>query len=214
MFSEGVKFAVLLALGFAASAAAEEFELGGTIGYGVYRNGSVIAPGGTADAGIRNRFVAGAVIGEELYDYISGEFRYLYHDGDPFVSAGGKQGNIQGQSHTFTYNGLFHLRPREQRLRPFFAAGIGGKWFHVTGPPPQTQPFPGIAALTRTDQSTVVVALGGGVKYDLSRRLRLRFDFLDYISPFPSDIIVPANGATARGILHQFTPSFGISLRL
>jgi hypothetical protein len=29
---------------------------------------------------IRNRFAAGAVFGEDLYEHFSGEVRYLYHD--------------------------------------------------------------------------------------------------------------------------------------
>ena len=68
---------------------AQDTEIGGAIGYGVYRDGSIYAPGGKAEAGLRNRFAAGAVFGEDLYDHISGEIRYLYHDGHAFLSAGG-----------------------------------------------------------------------------------------------------------------------------
>src|SRR5690348_730111 len=85
----------------------QQWEVGATIGYGVYRNGSVYAPAGKVTAGVRNRFVAGAVFGEDLYEHISGELRYLYQDGDPFVSARGTQGNIQGQSHAVHYDLLF-----------------------------------------------------------------------------------------------------------
>jgi hypothetical protein len=66
---------------------AQDTEIGGAIGYGVYRDGSIYAPGGKTEAGIRNRFAAGAVFGEDLYDHLSGEIRYLYHDGHAFLSA-------------------------------------------------------------------------------------------------------------------------------
>src|ERR1044071_3352721 len=42
--------------------AAQDWELGGVIGYGAYRNGSIIAPAGTGTAGIRSRFAAGVVV--------------------------------------------------------------------------------------------------------------------------------------------------------
>ena len=73
----------------ASSCLAQRYELGGAIGYGVYRNGSIYAPDGKAQAGIRNRFAAGAVFSEDLYDHLSGEVRYLFHDGHPFLSSGG-----------------------------------------------------------------------------------------------------------------------------
>src|SRR4051794_9566262 len=87
---------------------AQQYELGATIGYGIYRTGSIYAPGGKAEAGIRNRFAAGAVFSEDMHSHVSGEIRYLFHDGHPFLSAGGVKSDIQGQSHTFTYELLFH----------------------------------------------------------------------------------------------------------
>jgi hypothetical protein len=74
---------------------AQDTEIGGAIGYGVYRDGSIYAPGGKAEAGIRNRFAAGVVFGEDLYDHISSEIRYLYHDGHAFLSSGGVKADMQ-----------------------------------------------------------------------------------------------------------------------
>src|SRR5690349_13585534 len=131
---------------------AQDWEIGAFLGYGIYRNGSVISPGGTAEAGIRNRFVAGAVVAEQPFSHIAGEIRYLYHDGDPYVSAGGRKLNIQGQSHAVHYDVLIHLGSREEKLRPFVAAGIGAKWFRTTAsPPPDPQPLQAIATLTETN---------------------------------------------------------------
>jgi hypothetical protein len=203
---------VKLAVFFWASVClAQQYELGGSIGYGVYRNASVIGPDGTVEAGIRNRFAAGAVLTEDLYDHISGELRYLYHDGDPFVSGFGKQANVNGQSHALSYDLLFHARPRTARLRPYGVVGGGFKYFRTTGPEPASQPFPNIVTLTNDDQLRWLVTAGVGVKYRWKRNIIVRADFRDYISPFPHNLFVALNGGTGRGILNQFTPMFGLS---
>ena len=181
------------------------------IGYGFYRNASVDAPAGKVTAGFTNRVAAGVVIGEDLYQHFSGELRYVYQDGDPFVSSGSTKGNTQGQSHSVHYDMLFHARPREARLRPFGAVGVGLKYFETTGPAPVQQPFPGIVTLTNDSELRLLVSVGGGVKYRFGNHVILRGDFRDYISPFPKRLFVPAQGGTDRGIFHQFTPMFGVS---
>lgn len=193
---------------------AQTLEVGGTIGYGAYRNASVNAPAGTATAGFTNRFAVGALYGEDLYEHVSGEIRYLYQDGDPFVSAGSQRANVQGQSHAIHYDFLFHVRKRGEKIRPYFIAGGGIKVFRITGPAPLTQPLPQMVTLTTRNEAVGLFTAGVGVKYRLSRYLVLRGDFIDYVTPFPGDIFVPAAGGTGRGIFHQFTPTFGISLTL
>ena len=86
-----------------------------------------ISPGGDATAGIRNRFAAGAVLCEDLYEHFSGEIRYQYQDGHPFLSSGAVSKDIQGQSHTLTYDALFQIKRRSSKIRPFIAAGVGGE---------------------------------------------------------------------------------------
>src|SRR3954463_12928007 len=95
------------------AAFAQQFEIGANIGYGLYRSGSIYSDSGTAQAGIRNRFAAGGVLGDEFSNYVSAEFRYLYHDGHPFLQAPGVKVDIQGQSDSLTYELLFHFQPRE-----------------------------------------------------------------------------------------------------
>ena len=202
----------VLAVFFCAGAClAQQYELGGAFGYGVYRDVSVISPGGTATAGIRNRFATGVVFCEDLFEHVSGEMRYLYHDGDPFISTGTVRGNIQGQSHAFNYDVLFQARGRRSRLRPYFAVGVGAKYYRTTGPEPNPQPMPKIAGLVSTNQWRALVTAGGGVKYRLTDNILLRVDFRDYITAFPTHIIVAAPTGTDHGIFNQFTPLFGVS---
>lgn len=208
------RIAAVLALTLGAGFAQEtysQWEFGGDIGYGVYRNGTIFSNGATATAGIRNRFAAGAVIGEDMYDYFSGEFRYQYQDGHPFLSSGGVAKDIQGQSHTLTYELVIHFKPRENKIRPFVAAGGGAKDYAIVGPAPAPQPLPAIATLNNVDEWKFVVSLGGGVKVRLREHVLARFDFRDYLTQFPKRQLQPAANGTARGIFQQFTPMFGLS---
>jgi opacity protein-like surface antigen len=187
------------------------FEVGATVGYGIYRDGTIFSSAGTADAGIRNRFAAGINIGEDMTDYVSGEFRYLYHDGHPFLDAPGVKSDIQGNSDALTYALLFHFKKREHRWRPFLAGGVGAKEYVIAGPAPFPQPIPQIASLTTNDVWKVAFDVGGGVKFRLMPHMLLRAEFRDYITTFPRQEIVPAPHNTARGIFEQFAPLFGVS---
>ena len=189
---------------------AQQFDVGGLIGYGVYRDVRINSAGGTATAGISNRFAAGAVVGEDLYSHISGEVRYVFQDGDPFLSTGGVRANIQGQSHTVHYDALFHIYDRDRRFRPFVALGAGGKYYRTSGPEPVPQPYPQIASLVKTNQWQYLVDVGFGVKYRLRNHVMLRGDFRDYITPFPKKLFAPKGSLTDRGLCQQFTPTFGV----
>jgi opacity protein-like surface antigen len=191
--------------------AQDQFEIGANVGYGFYRDGTIFSAVGTADAGIRNRFAAGIILGEEMTDYVSGEFRYLYHDGHPFLDAPGVKADIQGNSDALTYALLFHFKKREHRWRPFLAGGVGAKEYVIAGPAPFPQPIPQIASLTTNDVWKVAFDAGGGVKIRLIPHMLLRAEFRDYITTFPRQEIVPAPHNTARGIFEQFTPLFGVS---
>jgi hypothetical protein len=208
------RLAVILCLAALPAFAQTEYsrwEVGGDIGYGVYRNGTIFSSTGVATAGIRNRFAAGAVLCEDLYEHFSGEIRYQYQDAHPFLSSGSVAKDIQGQSHTLTYDALFQLKRRSSKIRPFVAAGVGGKYYNTVGPPPVPQPIPAIATLNNVSQWEAVGSFGGGVKYHLRDHIVLRGDFRDYVTAFPKNQLRPAPNGTARGIFQQFTPMFGVS---
>ena len=203
-----MKFVVIIL--FAEAAFGQQYEVGANIGYGFYRNGSIYSASGTAQAGIRNRFATGIILGDEFSDYVSAEFDYLYHDGHPFLQAPGVKADIQGQSHALTVDLLFHFKTREHRLRPFLAGGSGAKEYVIAGPEPFPQPIPQIASLTANDVWKVAFTVGGGVKFRLFPHMLLRAEFRDYITTFPRQQIVPAPHNTARGVFEQFTPLFGL----
>jgi outer membrane protein W len=200
-----------LAAAFCTAAFAQQWEIGGFAGYGWYRQATVVAPGATADTGIRNRFAAGAFVDENLYRHFSGELRYVHQDGNPFVTSRGVSTELQGASHTITYDGLFHFRSREQAFRPFVAVGAGVKGYVDTGSVPVSQPGSAIASLTNHDEWTFVGSLGAGMKYLVGKRVLIRADFRDYLTKFPHQLIAPAGRNTTHGIFQQFTPMLGIS---
>ena len=201
---------LLLACACTSACLAQEFQLGGAAGYGTYHRDSVFSPGGEATAGIANRFAASVVFDDDLYEHVTGELRYLYQDGDPFLSVGGVKSNLNGQSHSVDYSILFQFGNRERRLRPYLAAGIGAKGYVVSGPAPFPQAFPQIASLNSTDQWMALFTPGAGFEYRMGKYVMLRADFRDYITRFPRDIIAPAAHGTGRGIFNQFTPMIGI----
>jgi hypothetical protein len=201
----------LIVILFSSVAFAQPYEIGATVGYGVYRDGTIYSASGTAEAGIRNRFAAGILLADEFSNYVSAEFDYLYHDGHPFLQAPGVKSDIQGNSDALTCGLLFHFKPREHRWRPFLAGGTGAKEYVIAGPEPFPQPIPQIASLTANDVWKVTFSAGGGVKFRLLPHMLLRAEFRDYLTTFPRQQIVPAPHNTARGIFQQFTPLFGVS---
>ena len=203
---------VVLVVVLASAGAAQEWEFGGSVGYGAYRSGTVFGSNGqTATAEILNRFTAGAVIGEQVSGLISGELRWTYQDGHAVLTAAGVREEKDGHSHTVTYDVLFHFRRPERRLRPFFAAGAGVKGYIANGPPPQQNPLAAVATLVERDEWKPAFDLGAGLKYRLTDHVQLRFDFRNYLTTFPKQQIVPAAYSTARGIFQQFTPVVGVS---
>jgi len=204
-------FAAVLIVSGASGQQLQPFQVGAEIGYGFYRNGSIFSSEGRAEAGIRNRFVAGILLGYDFQEYVSCEFRYLFHDGHPFLQAPGVRADIQGQSHALTIGAVFHFRDRNHRWRPYAIGGAGAKGYIIAGPEPFPQPIPQIASLVANDVWKVAFYAGGGVKLRPRDHLLLRAEFADYLTTFPRTQLVPAPHATARGIFQQLTPLFGVS---
>src|ERR1051325_819017 len=119
---------------FAGACGAQNWEMGVGLGYGVYHNGSIISSGGTADAGIRNRFAVTGYVTEDLFDHFFGGVRFVYQDGARFLRSGSVQGVVQAQSHAITYDALIPFNGRGSRIRPFVGGGLGAKYYNTNGP--------------------------------------------------------------------------------
>ena len=135
----------------------------------------------------------------------------MFQSGDPFLFTPGQKIALEGQSHTVHYDLLFHVKKRDSRWRPYGAAGAGIKYFRTTGLAVVTQPFHTIVTLINANEVRWLLSPGFGMNYRANRHTILRFDFRDYISPFPHKLFVPARGAANHGVYQQFTPMVGVS---
>ncbi|MEO8370175.1 MAG: outer membrane beta-barrel protein [Candidatus Solibacter sp.] len=195
---------------FAGVCCAQNWVIGGGLGYGAYKNATITSPGGTADAGIKSQMVVTGAVSEDLFEHFAGEFRYVYQGGDTFLKSGSVESGVKAQSHTFVYDVLIHLRPRAGRIRPFAAGGFGAKYYDTTGNLPSPQPLNRIASLTTQSEWKPLFDVGGGVKIRVHDRVGVSGEFRDYISLFPERLFSPAAGAKRSGMMHQFTPMFTV----
>jgi hypothetical protein len=187
------------------------WELGAAGGFGLVHDAAIRNLSGSLSAGIDNRFGAGVVVGQELYEHLGGGLRYTFRDDDLVLKSGGRKANMDGDSHLIHCDLLFHVRGRDARIRPYAAAGGGIRLFRGTGREDPKQPFSDFAFLTKNNEVKPLISVGGGVKVTLTRHLLVRVDFRDYISPFPEELFVPAPGAKIHGWLHDFVPLAGVS---
>jgi hypothetical protein len=196
----------------AAAASAQSWEIGGAAGSGSYHDATITAASGQAQAGMGNGMAPSVVVCDNMYEHVSGEFRYLYQGGQPFVSQGSVKGTMAGKSHTFVYDALVHLRGRQSRIRPYFAIGAGVKGYVTPGPAPSPEPLLKVAALVAKNQWALAGSVGGGIKVSVQKHIVLRFDIRDYLTQFPKRQIVPASGTTVSSLLQQITPMGGVGL--
>jgi len=202
---------IMLAAGVAG---AQSHDLG-VIGGAAFLRGIPIggAPDGTS-AGFQPGLVAGVEFGQDLYQHWGGEIRYLFEQRDLSVSSGGQTATLAGQAHVLYYDLTYSPRSREERVRPYFAVGGGMKLFRGTGSEEAYRPLMQYAYLTQTQQIEPLLSVGGGVKWPVGKRMVLRIDCRDQITPFPLKLIAPATGMTIKGWLHDIVPTVGLSWRL
>ncbi len=205
-------FTALLAAGVAC-AQEHEWEVGAIGGFGYAPHLTVSKGGQSADTGIRYGGVVGVFGGEDMYNYWSGELRYLYRFDNLKLSQGDiKAPNFSAHTHIITADFLGHFRPRGSKTRPFLAFGGGAKVMVGTGIESAGQPLGNFAALTATHEVLPVADIGAGIKMDLHKNVRFRVEMRDYISPAPNKVIAPAPGASLGGVLNDIQGLIAFSL--
>ena len=190
---------------------AQHWEVGGSAGYGLYRDVSVSNGPLSGKAGFQSGVAFGGVFGNETTRLIGGEARYTYRSNDMRVSSGSTKATAGAQSHAVHYDVLVHGASSEASVRPFAAIGAGVKYYRGTGNEVPFQPLSNLVALTRTSEAQPLISAGGGVKFRISPRALVRIDFRDYMTPFPSSLLaLPAN-SRGGGWMHDFVVMVGIS---
>ncbi len=199
------------ALALAAGCAAQEWQLGASGGFGVYRNVTVSGNGQDAKAGFKPGPLVGAFATQDLYEHLTGAIRYELQFNDLKVSAGGTETTFSGRSHAIHYDLMYMAGKREAPLRPFVAGGAGVKIYEGTGTEHASQPLMQFAALIHARQVKPLIAVGAGVRAKLGARAFLYLQAYDYLTPFPTHVVVPVPPSKLSGWLHDFVPmvSFG-----
>jgi hypothetical protein len=204
-------FPMIFALCAAPALLAQSWEVGVAGGGSFYTSQTVQNPAGNGSAGLANGFGVSGWLGNNLSNMLGGELRYDYEHSDLRVSSGGNTVNFGGMTNAVHYDFLMHFAPSEAAVRPFVAAGAGAKFYSGTGTELPFQPLSNLALLTKTTQFEPVVSVGAGLKFSLSKSTLLRLEVHDYLSPFPTNVIAPAQGSKIGGWLQDIVVSAGLS---
>jgi hypothetical protein len=204
-------YAFGLVVALSASSQAQQWELGAQFGLAVSHDPAISGPNGSAQTGFPVKAIASVVWGENLYQYFSGEFRYMFRWGGPKLTSDGTGAEMSGYANLLTYEILVHMKSRESRFRPFVAGGSGIKIYTGTGDQSVNQPLANVAALRPVTQVEPAISVGGGVKYLLARDVQFRIDFRTYMTPSPNDLIRPVGKAVTKGWSFDLVPMLGIS---
>ena len=189
----------------------QKWEFGGLGGAGFLSTVNVSSPLGSATTGLQTGLAAGAFFGENLYPHISGEFHYEYLQSGLEIKSGGQQATFAGNSHAVHYDLILHTNKKGSRTQMFVAMGAGLRIFRGTGTEEAYQPLSQFGFMTKTQQLKPMASVGAGVRFTLARKLYLRTEFRDFISPFPTQVIAPAPGAKFGSILQDFVPMVALS---
>jgi len=189
----------------------QQWEVGGSAGWGHYRDVNVTTATATGKAGFAPGIAFGAVVGNQMNRWVGGEARYTFRSDDLRVSSGSVKATSQAQSHAAHYDVLVHATKTESSVRPFAAIGAGAKIYRSTGPQSLAQPLRNLVVMARGTEAQPLVSAGGGVKISMSRHAILRLDARDYFTPRPSNLLVTPATTKVGGWMHDFVFLVGIS---
>jgi hypothetical protein len=129
------------------------------------------------------------------------------------LNGGGQNASFGAYTSAIHYSVLWYAAPNGSRIRPFVAVGAGIKMYEGNGAQVAYQPLSNVALLTQAQDLTPLITAGGGVKWQISPRLQMRFEVTDFLTPFPKKVITPNFGEKVSGLgwLQDFTPMIGIS---
>jgi opacity protein-like surface antigen len=143
-------------------------------------------------------YLVGLRITENLGRHFGAELEYslanqpmAFHDlrpGLPRIELGHR-------IHSLNYSVLYYPLPRESRLRPFAAFGLGVAFFQLDGDSREAAEVEGLAL---RDRWKLAGTFGGGLKYRVTRRLGIRFDIRDQLTGVP-DYGLPKQSPSFQG---------------
>lgn len=194
------------------AAFAQKWEVGVGAGGSFLTSETITNPAGNAqatrDPGLAVSAWLDNNIGSGLF---GGELRYDHESGDLKLSSSGTTVKFGSQSNAVHYDFVYNFTSSESAVRPFLDAGAGVKWYTGTGTEQVYQPLSNIAVFSDVRDLRPLIAVGGGVKFNIAKSTLLRLEVHDFLTPFPSTLIAPAAGSSVGGWLQDFVVSAGVS---
>ena len=166
--------------------------------------------------------VVGFRVSEDFWKYIGLEQSFTAGFNDLRLRPFGLQSRVgaDARNYTLAINPVFHFTPRQSKFRPFVTAGPGVTWYK----PSQglNDSVPGSLPLfseLKTKYGPAVI-YGGGIKYNATRRVGVRFDVrglltqgsyfgLPSVATAPGTVYSPHHGAenaiaVTAGLIFRF----------
>lgn len=196
----------MFAMCAAASAFAQQWEIGGVAGGSFLNN----VPAGGGTAGFAPGLVAGAFLGERLGSHFEGQVRYEFFQTDLRLAANGQSATFASDAHALHYDMLYRFKDSEARTQFYVAFGGGIKLFRGTGTEEAYQPLSQYGYFTKVQTMKPMASVGMGMTHRLSERLALRVEVRDFITPFPSEVLTPAPNVKFGSFLNDIVPLVGI----
>ena len=203
----------LLAAGSMPTWAQGKWEAGGAAGFGFFSSKTLNGGTGTATTGFKPGLGGSMWIGNDFRNRFGGEVRYTFQHDAARLDSGATSLTFAANTHQIGYDFLIYSNSNKSRVRPYLLIGGGLKGYQGRGKEQALQPLLQYAALTKATQWLGMGNVGGGVKWDITDRVVLRFDVRDSITQFPGDVILAVPPNKAGGIIHNITPSFGVAYR-
>jgi hypothetical protein len=180
---------ILLLAAAAGAAHAQQWEFGGVGGAAFLNNVPVTSALGAATAGFQQGGTFGAFLGQNISPHIAGEIRYEYMQSNLELKSGGSTARFSGAAHI----------------------GGGMKLFRGTGTEAAYQPLSQFGYFTKTQAVKPMLSVGGGVSFAITKRVFLRTEVRDFITPFPTQVLTPPQGTKYARLLHDIVPMVGLS---
>jgi len=205
---------IMILAATAAAAFGQQWEVGGFAGGGFLNTVPVTSTVGTATAGFQNGAAFGGYVGFNQYKHIGGELHYTYLQSNLSLKSGGNSASFSGMSHVVGYDVIFKTTRNNGKVQLFAAVGGGLKVFQGTGKEAAYQPLSQFGYFTKTQALKPMGDFGVGVKVALTKKVFLRTEFRDYITPFPTQVLTPPPGAKYGTLLHDLVPMVGLGFEM
>jgi hypothetical protein len=203
---------LLIALAALPFCYSQEWELGGTAGYAWSINPSISNPNlPSIVAGFPARVAFGAIFGQNMYEHVGGELRYLFRFGGPQLQYQGTPASMTGYSNSITYDLMIHMTSRDVKIRPFISGGAGIRVYSGTGFIQPNQALAPYAVLRPVNQVEPAIDVSAGVKWRFIKHAQIRAEFRTYFTPLPGDIFRTTGFSRIRGWVYDLSPQLGVS---